>query len=774
MPDRKVKNLEAIFSSPQVQHVLYEVAHAARLILKVDASIIFLMLGEDCLTASAWHGREARGYTISSSSPYIKALLSGRRSITWFRSDGCADPEIQAFIGEMGLTAGLLVPLHFDRQFFGVWFVSSASSRSFSDADESILKTLVENIALTTESIMLSADNIRLQREANALYEIGKEISQLMDLNRVLKVIAERTCSLMGAELSYIALADDERQEVRVVITEGTRGDLLQKMVLKYGEGVGGYVASSRSPQLVDSYPKDPRPKPPDVELMAASEAIQSIISVPMITRTGLIGVLFAASRREASFDQSQMNLLVALGTQAAIAIENARLYEMEKVTAERMRVSKTTNEHLLQLVLSNSGLQAIVDTLAQLISCPVVVEDSLHRVLCVSATGAGDQESQWQIPTCGTSTADIWTDPELADQVRVLRENWKMIRIPPRPHKRIEHSRMIAPIVAGDNLLGHVTALEIDRSLKELQQSAVEQASIVIALEFLKQETAQAVEQRLVGDFLDDLINDRGMNDPAIFQRAYRFGVDLHSRHRIMVLDVDKFAHEVARHRWTDVDALEIKRRFFRTVSEVVEKEIPGSLVSMQSDSVLLLLPLSPHCQVSKSIAFGKRIQSAVRESLPDLSISIGIGRAAADPVEISRSFQDAQLALRIISTNKNKNSVVAYEELGVIPLLLQSDNQSDLTIFMQRLIGRLLEYDAQNNAELVPTLQHYLDNNGHLQSTASACHIHINSLKYRIQRIEEILGVDLHDGQARFNLALALSIHSATTLLTERSARL
>jgi DNA-binding PucR family transcriptional regulator len=84
-----------------------------------------------------------------------------------------------------------------------------------------------------------------------------------------------------------------------------------------------------------------------------------------------------------------------------------------------------------------------------------------------------------------------------------------------------------------------------------------------------------------------------------------------------------------------------------------------------------------------------------------------------------------------------------------------------------MQRNLGVLLAYDQENATELVNTLRHYLDHNGNLQRTASALHVHINSLKYRLQRIEEIASIDLHDGQTRFYLQLALSIQSALNLL-------
>jgi len=769
MPAPQIQTLEPIIASHQMRHVLYEAAHAARVVLKVDASIIFLLSTDNVLTAAAWHGREAGDIAISLESQYIKALWASRRSITWYRRDRCMDVEIGAVLDNMGLVSGLVVPLVLDRLYYGVWLAATSSERSFTESDETILHTLSENIALTTESMILSMDNLRLQREANALYEIGKEISQLMDLNRVLKAIAEKTCSLMGAELSYIALADDKRQEVRVVVTEGTRGDLLGKMVLKYGEGVGGAVAATREPQLVDSYPKDPRPKPPGVAEMAASEDIQAIISVPMVTRNGLIGVLFAASRREAVFNHSQMDLLFALGTQAAIAIENARLYEQEKVTAEKLQVSMETGDKLLHLVLRNQGLQAITDTLSELVSSPILIEDNRHRVLSLSDHGfKGKQEGQTLLTSL--SSFEVWSDPEMIEPLRVLREARQSIRVPPRLVKGIFLSRVIVPIVAGDNLLGYVTALEIGHTLNEIQRAAVEQASIVIALEFLKQESAQAVEQRLAGDFLDDVISGRCANDPAVFQRAARLNVDLRRQHRIMVLDVDQFAEVIASHHWTDMDALAIKRRFFRTVTEMVRNDAPGTLVGMQSDSVLLMMPVNSTSGVREVIAFGKKIQGSLQVALPDLSFSIGIGRTADDHTKLPRSFQEAQLALCTAALSQNRQCIVAYEELGIMPLLLQSQNQAELMAFMQRYLGALLAYDAGKDTSLVPTLQAYLSNNGHMQRTADDCHIHVNTLKYRMQRIEEITGLHLDDGEVRFNLQLALSIHSAMSILGEK----
>ncbi len=766
MPSLDLKALDAVFASHALQHALYEAARAGRIILKVDASVIFLVhRSSGQLEAAAWHGREAADTSISLSSPSIRALWASRRSILWERRERCTDPEICAILDGMGLVAGLIVPIMLSGNYIGAWLVASTAPRSFGENDESILQTFSENIGLTTESMLLSEENLRFRREADALYEIGKEISQLMNLDRVLEVIAKKTCSLMGAEMSYIALADGERQEVRVRVTEGMRGEAMKRMVLKYGEGVGGYVAATRTPLLVDNYPKDPRPKPPGIADLAATEDIISIISVPMFTRAGLVGVLFAASRQEAVFSNSQMDLLTALGTQAAIAIENAHLFEQEKVTSEKLLAASSLHQQLLDLVLGSQGLQAITDTLAQVVHCPVTVEDNLHRPLCISVP---DPEASLPQGSPGLTTADIWNDPALETQAQTLHDAHKSVQIPPRPEHRIPYARTVAPIVAGSNVFGYVTVRECGDALNDQQRSAIEQASIVLALEFLKQEAASEVAQRLAGDFLDDLVAGRGVGDPSIYQRAVRLDVDLHAPHRILMLDIDRFTQTANRRHWSDMEALTVKRRFLSTVSEVIRsQEGAGFLVGTQSDSVLVLLSASAPKTLSEVQALVASLQQALGAALPDLSVSAGIGRIAVEPAEIAKSYADAVLALRSAAGAGRRGAVVALEELGVLPLLLQSEDQSGLVKFMERHLGPLLSYDEQNQARLVPTLEAYLANNGNLQRTASDCHVHINSLKYRLQRIQDIAGFDLHHGETRFNLQLALSIYSALKIL-------
>ena len=772
-------DLEQLLSTQELRHALNEAAWAGRFLLNADASIIFLPV-EGRLTAITWHGREAGEASILvENSAALKMLAAGRRSVAWDALEHCTDGEIAAVLTGLGLESGLTVSLRVYDTLVGLWLVGGGRGRSFDSQDELALTTLAENIGLTIKSLLLSAENLRYRSEADALYQIGQEISELRDLDKVLEVIAARASKLLQGEISYIALADDEAQAIRVRVTHGTRSDLLRHMVLKYGAGVGGFVAATRTPLLLDNYPSDTRPKPPGIAEIVASEDIVSVVCVPMYTRRRLTGVLYVASRRESAFRRSQLDLLNALGAQAAIAIENARLYEAEKVAAETlralnaalesersmMRASRQAHEQLLKLVLENQGLQVIADTLSQLLCCPVAVDDYRFRPLSLSAKGGvGRSLPGSAIEHIGV--ADILDDGELQEQVRALREDHRTVRVPARPARRIMHSRMVAPIVAGATLAGYVTVLEVDGELDEQGRSTLERASIVLALEFLKQEAVQAADQRLERDLLDDLLLGQGGDDPAIYQRAARLNMDLHRPHRALVFDIDDFAQAIAVHGWTDIEALACKRTLLTTAGSMLREQAAGSAAGRRGDSVVALVPERGGLREALALASG--VQESFRASFPSLTISVGVGRVSTSPVDLPHSYADALTSLRAGRTLGAKDRVIAFEELGVVPLLLQSGDQAGLVGFMERYLRPLMDYDASHGTQLVQTLDRYLANNGNLQRTAAACYVHLNSLKYRVQRIGEITGLSLADAETRFNLRLALAIHSTLGLVS------
>ena len=134
-----------------------------------------------------------------------------------------------------------------------------------------------------------------------------------------------------------------------------------------------------------------------------------------------------------------------------------------------------------------------------------------------------------------------------------------------------------------------------------------------------------------------------------------------------------------------------------------------------------------------------------------------IGAGAPAARPSELPRSLREAGLALRLQKTLLHGSGACDYPRLGIFRMLAGLPDLTDVNAFVREWLGGLLDYDARRKAELVHTLTQYLEHGGNYDATAAVLSVHKSTLKYRLQRIRELTGLDLNDPDVHFNLQLA-----------------
>ena len=134
-----------------------------------------------------------------------------------------------------------------------------------------------------------------------------------------------------------------------------------------------------------------------------------------------------------------------------------------------------------------------------------------------------------------------------------------------------------------------------------------------------------------------------------------------------------------------------------------------------------------------------------------------IGVGGLCARPSELPRSLREAGLALRLQKTLLHGSGSCEYPKLGIFRMLAAIPDLSDVEAFVREWLGSLIDYDARRKAELVHTLAQYLEHGGNYDATAAELSVHKSTLKYRLQRIRELTGLELNDPDVHFNLQLA-----------------
>jgi signal transduction histidine kinase/CheY-like chemotaxis protein len=194
----------------------------------------------------------------------------------------------------------------------------------------------------------LEQNETALQRkvvETTTLYEISQEIIAQVALEPTLHLIVERACQILQAEVSLLALRQEGSNTFAMQAHSGTVPQALAELHIRPGEGHGGRVVVTGQPLMVHDYQAEYRDSP---FLEIVQEAgLRSGVAVPLKAHDVVIGVIYVYSRAPQRFRDEDRQLLSALADQAAIAIENAKLYQQVRQHAEELeaRVRQRTQE---------------------------------------------------------------------------------------------------------------------------------------------------------------------------------------------------------------------------------------------------------------------------------------------------------------------------------------------------------------------------------------------------------------------------------------------
>jgi DNA-binding PucR family transcriptional regulator len=164
------------------------------------------------------------------------------------------------------------------------------------------------------------------------------------------------------------------------------------------------------------------------------------------------------------------------------------------------------------------------------------------------------------------------------------------------------------------------------------------------------------------------------------------------------------------------------------------------------------------------------ERFRAAIQHELGGGRCRLGVGDSCDRLADLPRSYRQAQVALRLQGPWASDDRVIAFDELGIYRLFAEIGDPAMLERFVQQWLGSLLDYDARKNTELVATLAQYLECGGSYDATAKAMAVHRSTLKYRLQRIRAISGVDVSEPDVHFNLQLATRVwHTLAALRAE-----
>jgi len=401
----------------------------------------------------------------------------------------------------------------------------------------------------------------------------------------------------------------------------------------------------------------------------------------------------------------------------------------------------------LTQISSRNEGMKGLLAAMARLTKKTIIVHDKRLHAL------AHKLQPEF---------AGVWDDIEFflkkQDNLPVeLHDRHRVAEVdPPVLMQALPVSgvaRLVAPIITNSLGRGYLSIIGRESDLDEIDQLVCEHGAAACALEMAKQKAVNETEKRLRGTFLDRLLLGDVSQQEAIRQ-GERFNHDMTQTHVAFVLS------------WRG-DSQPSLRRLATIVNAIIARRQTPALVWMRvrEGEVVVFHATDFENPIDASLALSDAFSQEINRQYPLNPIAIGLGQVARDVNVWRSSYRDAVQA-KELAERLQTDIPLFIGDLGVYQLILSLSDRDKLADFCEVILGTLSEYDSRQKADLIKTLEAFFNCHGNLSQTAESLIVHRNTLLYRMNRINEIAGIDLNRPETRLALHLALTIRRLLSL--------
>ncbi len=420
----------------------------------------------------------------------------------------------------------------------------------------------------------------------------------------------------------------------------------------------------------------------------------------------------------------------------------------------EHIQRSQDIHRRLLEVVIEGGGWQSIADTAAGLLGRPVVVENAYFEELAFSLPEGFDPGRAAELDQLRRAGAGPQEDG--------AGEGGRFRRLPLRPGHEFP-ARVTVPVMVSRDVIGYVSGFEFRKRLNDLDLEALESVATVAAVEMSREAAALEAENRLRSDFVDDLLAGEFDVGPTMLERASYLGGDLSRGCLVLIADIDAFGDYVLKNELTEPEVQRIKNRYFGSVKQVVRAYHEQALLTPKSDNVIAFLPPAGDGGdklATMARATALKILEACAELMPELTVSVGIGRFHADPLETGRAYREALTALQVNQRLGATGAIATFDDMGIYKLLLSAldEDPEEVRNFYEETIAGIRRYDEEHHTELVRTLEVYLANDRNVAATAAELYTHRHTVRYRLGRIADITGLDVSRSEDQEKLGFGL----------------
>lgn len=436
--------------------------------------------------------------------------------------------------------------------------------------------------------------------------------------------------------------------------------------------------------------------------------------------------------------DEKALPLIYCPAIYAFSDIINPTLSGIISKQAEQLKESSKIHESFLELAINDRSIHQILQTLSTLIQEPTAYVDTVFHKVYFS-----ENVSEDSLYLKGLSYEIILNE---------YREKYQCI-----------------DVVNKEQKFGYIMLLS-DRSDRtypdtdsNIYKTAIEYASIVIILRMQIRISNRMIEEKYYSSFVGDLMLNNVKTREEINTRAHLYGWNLDGGGFVAIIDINNIKKYYLRNldTGTNEKLQKYTDQIFDTSIKYIKQAFPSTIYYSQSDFIAFLITGKLPVSARKTLAdTSSQIQHSLLNAVP-FTISMGVGMYVDDIINIHNSYQQAKQVIQTVYQIQQFNRLFFYDQIGIYRLLFSISSNNEAIEFCDKYVKPLQQYDDQHHANLIETLQSIINCGWNLKLASEKLFLHYNSVKYRFQKICDLLEIDLRDNSRHTEIELALKIY-------------
>jgi sugar diacid utilization regulator len=586
------------------------------------------------------------------------------------------------------------------------------------------------------------------------LMEVSRALNSQLDLRNIIRQILQAAIQVIPAADSgtlYIYEADAERLVVYDAVGLGPE---MYGVELRPGEGMTGRAFATRLPYLYADETAVLRHMSDggDENLRKYAAATgglsppKSAMTAPMIYKGDPVGVLIVDNLRQPGiFQPFDLDVLDSLAQSAALALVNARLFEAEReargkveivnreLTLQRDQLQRqlSVRSFIGEMVRSDFSVQSAASRLAEICRSHVWVLDPFYLVTASEPRVPRNAIHELKGPNKELMLREL----QLTMRTRAIRQ----------VSLETGTNLLIAPVCPGPEVDGFVVVQLPGRLPDSVDETAIDSASLVIAMRHLRDRAQDESEVRSRGNMLQQLLEGESPRAAAALK---------HLRPPLCLV-VGRIQNVQGPDSLEQPDDAAVGH-----LQSIVRASEPRAVVTIFRHHVVILFSLWDGRDVSALVKSMNSLDERFREMDAGWETAFAISEPFEDLGLVSVAFHEGRLSIAARRQLGLTARVFPVSGLRAYRLLLRTALDDDVLEICRQTLAAVRKHEAERGGALLSTYRCYVANSGSLKATARVLGVHPHTVQYRLERLQALSGLNLKRFEDRLTLDLATRI--------------